>query len=114
MEPMPAALLTDMLAEELMCFRVENPDVEGIPLNVDEFTDPAGRNTVISGFHFDAPVDVHDTFAILVVTEWFDRERKEQWLFFGKHRGDLPLGRTVNTSVGPTHFPFIEIRLCLF
>src|SRR5215467_16323565 len=70
----PAALLTDMLAEKLMRFRIKNTDVQGIPLNLDELTDPARRNAVISRIHFDATIQVHGPLAVLVITERLQRQ----------------------------------------
>src|SRR5207237_6536518 len=97
----PAALLPDMLAEKLMRFRIENADVKRIRLNVDELSDPARRNAVIGGVHFDTAIQVYGAFAVLVITEGLQRQWKQERFFFGEHRRHLPLRRTVNTRVGP-------------
>ena len=113
-DAMPAALLPDMLAEKLMRFRIENADVKRIPLDVDELSDPAWRNAVIGRVDFDASVQMHDAFAVLVITERLQRQWKQERFFFGEHRRHLPLRRAVNARIGPARFPLIQIRLSLF
>src|SRR5437870_77553 len=72
-DAMPAALLPDMFAEKLMRFRIENADVKRIRLNVDKLSDPARRNAVIGRVYFDTSIQMHGAFAVLVVTEGFQR-----------------------------------------
>ena len=38
--------------------RIQDPDVERIPLHFDGASDPAGRQTIIGGLHFHATVQV--------------------------------------------------------
>jgi hypothetical protein len=40
---MAAARLADMLAQQLMRFRIENPNVKRIPLDVDQLSNPSRR-----------------------------------------------------------------------
>src|SRR5437016_9427636 len=101
LDAMPAAFLADMLAQKLMDSGIENADVKQIPLHFDELSNPSGRDAVVRRFDFDAAVQMHDAFTVLVVTERFDRQRKQEWFFFGEHRCDLTLCRTVNARVGP-------------
>src|SRR2546425_11562788 len=108
---MSAALLADMLAQKLMCIRIENTDVQAIPLHVYHLPDPAWRQAIVSRLDFDATIQMHDPIAVLVVTERFDGQREQRRLFFGKHRRDLPLRGAVNARVGPSEFPLIEIGL---
>ena len=70
---MPAALLPNMLAEQLVGSGIENTDVKRIPLDVDELSDPAWRNAVIGGVHFDATIQMHRAFAVLVITKRLQR-----------------------------------------
>src|SRR5688572_25055283 len=102
---MPPPLLADVLAQELMRFRLENADVEFIPLHMDKPSDPAGRRTVVGRFDFDTTVQMHTTFAVLVIAKRLDRQWKQCRLLFGKHGSDLPLGRAVDAGVGPAGFP---------
>src|SRR5262245_18474595 len=112
---MAAALLTYMFAEESLFFglriRVQNANVERIPLDRDELSNPAWGNTVIGGFDFDTSIQMHGAFAVLVIAEWLDRQRKQQRFFFGEHRRHLSLRRAVNARVRPAGFPVIQIRL---
>ena len=39
-----------------------------------------------------AAIQMHDAFAVLVIAEGFERERKQRRFLFGKHGGDLPFG----------------------
>src|SRR5690242_15360797 len=73
-EAMPAALLTDVLAQELMCFRIEDANMQMIPLHLDESADPSWRYAVESGFHFDATVEVNHPYPVLVITKRFNRQ----------------------------------------
>ena len=54
---------------------------------------------------------MHDALAVLVITERFDRQRKQERFFLGEHRRNLPFGRAVDARVGPAQFPVIEIGL---
>src|SRR5262245_24203202 len=73
-DAMLAAFLPDMLAQQLVCFRIENADVKDIPLDVDELSDPAWGCAVVGGLDFDAAVQMHDTLAVLVVMKRFERQ----------------------------------------
>ena len=108
---MPSTLLTDMLAQQLMGFRIENADVKLIPLHVDVSSDPAGWCAVEGGFDFYAAIQMHRSFPVLVITKRFERQRQQRRFFFGKHRRDLPLGGAMDACVGPPGFPVIEIAL---
>src|SRR5207244_7492342 len=70
---MPAPFLADVLSQKLMGSRIENTDVKQVPLHFDELSNPAGRRAVVSRFNLDATVQMHDAFAVLVITERFDR-----------------------------------------
>ena len=111
---MPAALLADMLAQKLVSFWIENTDVKRIPLDVDEFSNPAWRGAVIGRVHFDTPIQMHGAFAILVITEGLQRQGKQEGLFLGEHGCDLSLRRSVDARIGPAQFPVVQIGLSLF
>src|SRR5213594_1439330 len=111
---MPAAFLADMLAQKLVGFGIENADVKRIPLNVDKLSNPARWHAVVGGFDFDTAIQMNGAFAVLVITEGFQWQWKQERLFFGEHRRHLPLCRAVNARVGPARLPLIQIRLGFF
>ena len=111
---MPAALLADVFAQKLMRSRIEDANVKPIPLHFDELPDPAWRKAVVGRFHFNATVQMHRAFAVLVITEWFNRQRKQRRFFFREHRRNLPLCRAVDARIGPPQLPLIEIGLSFF
>ena len=57
-----------------MGLRIEDPDVERIPLHFDGASDPTGRQTIIGSLHFHATVQMDDAVPVLVVTERFHRQ----------------------------------------
>ena len=107
-------LLHQVLAEQLPCQRVQQRDMGGIPLHLNAAADPAWRRSVVSGFHFDAAIRVHCAFAVLVLAEWLDWQRKQCETLFGKPRRNLPLSGSVNARVGPALLPVVQIGLRLF
>ena len=77
MKTMAASLLQDMLAEKRMGFGIDNADVKRIPLDIDLRSNPgrrAWRHAVISGIDFNAPIQVHNPHAILVIPERLNRQ----------------------------------------
>jgi hypothetical protein len=60
---MPAALLAEMLAQQLASARIEQPHIHRVPLHMDLATDPAGRRAVVSGFDLDAAIEVYRSLA---------------------------------------------------
>ena len=100
-----------MLAEQLPGLRRQQADVQIIPLHLDALTDPAGGCAVVRGLDFDAAIEVHRAFAVAVIPKWFQWERPERGLLFGKHRGDLSLRRAVDARIRPVRFPTIQVRL---
>ena len=70
---MQTALLANVFSQQLMRSRIEDTDVEPIPLRFHSLPDPSRRNTVVGGFYFNATVQMHRPVAILVITEWFNR-----------------------------------------
>jgi hypothetical protein len=68
----------------------------------------------VSGFDFNAAVQMHNTLAVLAIAERFDRQWKQERFLFGKHGSDLPFGGAVNASVGPAFLPAVEIGLRFF
>src|SRR5208282_726525 len=63
---------------------------------------------------FDAAIEMHDALTVLVIAERFDRQGKQEWFLFSKHRSDLPFGCAVDARVCPPFFPVVEISLGLF
>jgi hypothetical protein len=109
-----AALLPQVLAQQLATERVDQSHVRGIPLHVNPASDPARRRAIVGGLDFDAAVQMHGPLAIEVIAKRLDRQRQQRRFLFGEHGGDLPLGRAVNARVGPALLPVIQIRLRLF
>src|SRR5215470_16027334 len=116
-DTMTAALLADVFSEKWIGIgfrlRIENANVKGIPLDVDELADPTRRCAVVGCLDFHTAVQMHDAFAVLVIAKWLDRQRQQERLFFSKHGGDLSFRRAMNTGVGPTRLPVIQISLGL-
>ena len=113
-DAMPAALLAQVLPQQLAGLRIQQPDVTGIPLHLNPPADPAWRCAVVGGFDFHAAIQMHRALAVLVIAERLDRQREQGRLFFGEHGRDLPFGGAVNARVGPTLFPVIQVGLRFF
>jgi hypothetical protein len=52
-------------------------------------------------------------FAILVIAEGLDGQRKQGRPLLGEHGRYLPLGGAVDARVGPACFPMVQVGLCL-
>ena len=50
---------TQMLAQQLPGLRIEQADVQVVPLHLDALPDPAGRRAVVRGLDFDAAIEMH-------------------------------------------------------
>ena len=70
------AFLSHMLAQQLSAFGIEDANEELVPLHLDHTADPAGRKAVVGGFDFHAAIQMHYTLAVLVITKWFEWQRK--------------------------------------
>ena len=105
------ARLTQMLAQKLPGARIEQANVQSVPLDPHHPADPARRHAVVGGFDLDTPVEVNGSLAVLVIAKGLQRQRLEERFLFGEHGRDLPLRGAVNTRVGPTFFPVIEVCL---
>ena len=114
LDAVTAALLAQVLAQQLPGEGIEQPNMRVIPLHVNAASDPARRRAIVGGLDFDAAVQVHGALAVVVIAERFDRQRQQRRFLFGEHGRDLPLGGAVNARVGPALFPAIQIRLRFF
>src|ERR1035438_5940204 len=103
----PAALLAHVFAQQLAGLGIEQTNIQLIPLHAQHAADPARRCAVIGGLDFDAAVQMHDAFAVLVITKGLQRQWQQCGLLFGKHGGDLPFGGAVDAGVGPALFPTV-------
>jgi hypothetical protein len=74
----PASFLAHVFAQELAGFGIEEADEQLIPLHAHHAPDPAGWCPVVGCFDFDAAVQVYDALAVLVITEGFDGQGKEE------------------------------------
>jgi hypothetical protein len=66
-----AALLMEMLSQEVASAGIEQAHRAVVPLHVDVAANPARRSAVIGGVYLDAAVQVHAAFAELVEAERF-------------------------------------------
>ena len=112
-DAMPPARRAQMLAEELLGRRMEQADVQVIPLDLDAASNPAGRRAVVGGLDFDAPIEMDRAGPVTVVTKGLERERSQRRLLLDKHRGDLALGGAMDPRVGPVRLPAIQVGLRL-
>src|SRR5271155_6263938 len=103
-----------MFAQQLTSFGIEQADVQRVPLHLHHSSDPAWRRAVVGRLDFDAAIEMHDALTVLVIAERFDRQGKQEWFLFSKHRSDLPFGCAVDARVCPPFFPVVEISLGLF
>ena len=78
LDAMAAALLAQMLAQQLTGARIEQPHMCGIPLHLNAPADPARRRAVVSGFDFDAAIQMHGALAVLVIAERLERQRQQR------------------------------------
>ena len=65
----PAALLPQVLAEQLPGERIDQPYLCGIPLHVNPASDPAWRRAIVCGLDFDAAVQMHGPLAVEVIAK---------------------------------------------
>ena len=78
LDAMAAALLPQVLAQQLPGERIDQPDVRGIPLDPNTTPDPARRRAIVSGFDFHAAVQVNGAFAVLVIAKRFEWQREQR------------------------------------
>ena len=103
--------LAQMLAQKLPGARVQQPNMQVVPLDPHHPADPARRHAVVSGFDLNATVEVYGSLAVLVIAKRLQWQWLECGFLFGEHGRDLTLRGAVNARVGPTFFPVIEIGL---
>ena len=108
---MTAALLSQVLAEQLPGEWIDQTDMGSIPLHPNTPADPARWCAVIGSLDLYAPIQMHRTFTALVIAEWFYGQFKQRRAFLGKHRRDLPFRRAMNARIGPAFFPSVEVLL---
>src|SRR5258708_6993304 len=113
LDAMAAARLAQVFAEQLSSLRMQQPDVQAIPLHWNTPADPARRRAVIGRFDLHATIQMDRAFAVLVIAERLQWQRLQSRPLLGKHDRDLPLSGAVNTSVGPTLFPIVQVVLSL-
>ena len=107
---MPAGR-TQVLAQQTAGLRIQEADVEVVPLHLEVSPDPAGRRAVVRRLDFDAAIEMDGARAEAVVPKRLQRQRAQRRALLGKHHRDLALGRAVDARVGPARLPLIEIRL---
>src|SRR5215813_4312016 len=65
-DAMTTTLLAYVFAQQLVGFRIENANVQMIPLHFDKPADPSRWYAIESGVDFDATIQVNDALAVLV------------------------------------------------
>ena len=108
---MAPALFPQVLAQQLPGQRIEKTNMGCIPLHSNTPADPTRRRAIVCGFDLDTSVQMHGSFAVLVIAEWLDRQREQCGALFGEHRRDLPFGGAVNSGIGPALFPAVQVSL---
>ena len=73
---MTAALLAQVLAQQLTGDGIQQTHMRCIPLDLNAAADPARRRAIVSGLDFDTAIQMHGALAVLVIAERFDRQRK--------------------------------------
>src|SRR5436853_7835654 len=111
---MKSTLLAQVLAQKLTGLGIDEAKLQLMPLNVNTTADPPGRSALVSGFDFNAAIQMNRALAVLVAAERLKRKRNQRRFLFGEHHRYLPLGRAVNTRVRPVDLPPIEVVLRLF
>jgi hypothetical protein len=78
LDAMTPALFPKVLAQQLSGERVEKTDMRCIPLHSNTPADPARRCPIVCGFDFDAAVQMHGSFAVLVESgiQWVPRLKR--------------------------------------
>ena len=69
--PSLKALMVEVFAQELAGFRIEQANVDVVPLHVHLPSDPAGRCAIVGGLDLDTAVQMHGATAELVVAKRF-------------------------------------------
>ena len=70
-----AALLSQMLAQQLSGPRIEQAHEQPVPLHQHLAPDPSRRRSVVGRLNLDTAIQVNRASAVLVVTERFQRQR---------------------------------------
>ena len=68
-DPMAAALLAQVLPQQLAGERIDQADLRRVSLHLNAAPDPAGRCAIVGRFHCDAAIQVHRALGVLVVAE---------------------------------------------
>src|SRR5215217_8227729 len=69
LDAMAAAFLAQVFAQQLPGLRMQQADIESIPLHRHTPPDPAWRRTVVSRCYFHAAVKVHDALTVFIKAE---------------------------------------------
>ena len=112
-DAMPPPRGADVLAQQLPRGRMEEPDMQVVPLHGDTPADPPRRRAVVRGIDFDTAIEMHRAPAEAVIPKRLEGEGLQRGLLFRKHHGDLALGRPMDAGIGPPRLPAIEIGLRL-
>src|SRR5437868_5695701 len=75
---MKPTLLAQVLAQKLTGLWIDEANLQSIPLNVNTAADPPGRSAVVSGFDFNAAIQMNRALAVLVAAERLKRKRNQR------------------------------------
>ena len=73
-----AALLSQMLAQQLAGARIEQAHEHRVPLHMHLAADPTRRRSVVSRLHFNTAIQMNRALAVLVVAERLQRQRLQR------------------------------------
>ncbi len=114
LDAMPAALLAQVLTQQLAGERIDQANVRGVPLHSHAAADPTGRRAVIGRLDFHAAIEMHGSFAVLVIAERFQWQRQQRRFFLGEHHRYLALGGAgVDARVGLRSSQLVQMGFML-
>jgi hypothetical protein len=102
-----------MLPQQLPGCRIEQADVQIVPLHGNAAADPAWRRAVVRGVNLDAAIEMDRPHPEAVIAKRLKGHRLQRGLLLGKHRRHLALRGAVDAGVGPARVPAIKIGLRL-
>src|SRR5215213_9956720 len=110
---MPAAFLAQVFAQQLTGVRMEQTNIEAIPLHLHAPPDPTRRRTVVGRFNFHTTIQMDHPLTVLIKAKRLEWQWQQVWALFGKHGRHLAFSSAVNARISPVCFPAIEVSLCL-
>src|SRR5215831_11161590 len=107
LDAISTTFLAEMLTKKLARVRMQDAHVQLIPLHFDQPPDPSWWQAVVGGLHFDATIQMHHAFSVLVIAERFQRQWQQVRFFFCEHDRHLSFRRAMDACVRPALFPTV-------